>query len=246
MELIKITEQNGQRVVSARELYEALGLDLKNWSRWAKKNITENQFAIQNEDWIGGFFIMKNGNEVQDFAITLDFAKRLSMLARTEKGEHVRSYFIECEKKALGQSVKIPTPKELAQLLIAAEEEKERLLLITEKQSEALKTAAPKVEYHDKVLSSESTYNTNLIAKEMGMSAITLNQILKDKGIQYKQGETWILSFKYQNLGYTKTKTHSYTGPNGETKTSMLTVWTELGRKFIHETLKSGELRKVS
>ena len=42
---------------------------------------------------------MTNGNQTLDFAITLDFAKRLAMMAKTEKGEEVRKYFIECEKR---------------------------------------------------------------------------------------------------------------------------------------------------
>jgi hypothetical protein len=43
---------------------------------------------------------MTSGNETQDFALTLDFAKRLAMMAKTEKGESVRLYFLACEKKA--------------------------------------------------------------------------------------------------------------------------------------------------
>jgi phage anti-repressor protein len=96
-ELIKIQDFNGKRAVSARETYDNLGLDSKNWSRWAKKNITDNPFAIEKEDWIG-FFIRKNGNETQDFALSIKFAKKLSMMARTPEGEKVRDYFIEVEK----------------------------------------------------------------------------------------------------------------------------------------------------
>jgi anti-repressor protein len=64
-----------------------------------KKNITGNPFAIEKEDWIG-FFIVKNGNETQDFALSIKFAKKLSMMARTPEGENVRDYFIEVEKIA--------------------------------------------------------------------------------------------------------------------------------------------------
>lgn len=98
-ELIKISENNGRKVVSARELYEKLGYNKAVWARWAKKNITSNQFAIENEDW-QGFNIMLNGNETQDFALSIDFAKKLAMMARTEVGEKIRQYFIDVEKKA--------------------------------------------------------------------------------------------------------------------------------------------------
>lgn len=114
-ELIRITESNGKQAVSARELYEKLGYDLSNWKRWYQKNIINNSFAIENQDYVG-FVTMTSGNNVQDFALSIDFAKRLSMMARTETGEQIRNYFIEVEKRAtkplsqldiLAQSVQI-------------------------------------------------------------------------------------------------------------------------------------------
>lgn len=98
---------------------------------------------------------------------------------------------------------------------------------------------APKVAYVDNVLQSVNTYNTNLIAKEMGMSAETLNKKLQDIGVQYRQGGVWVLTHKYQNKGYTKTRTHTFTRSDGTTGTSMLTVWTESGRAFIHQVIES-------
>ena len=99
MELIKITENNGSNVVSARELYEFLGLNKAVWSRWYQKNIIGNEFAIENEDY-QTLNMMLNGNETKDFALSIDFAKRISMMARTDKGEIARNYFIDCEKAA--------------------------------------------------------------------------------------------------------------------------------------------------
>ncbi len=121
-----------------------------------------------------------------------------------------------------------------------AEEQRKRIALEqkTALQSVELQKQAPKVAYHDEVLTSKSTHNTNKIAKELGMSAITLNRKLHGLGVQYKQNGTWLLYHKYQNKGYTKTETHTYTNSNGETKTSMQTVWTEKGREFIHSLLK--------
>ena len=97
-----------------------------------------------------------------------------------------------------------------------------------------IKEQAPKVQYVDTVLQSVNTYSANLIAKEMGMSAETLNRRLKEKGVLYKQGGVWLLTAKYQGKGYTKTRTHAYTRSDGSQGTSMLTVWTETGRAFLH------------
>ncbi|GIZ08359.1 phage antirepressor KilAC domain-containing protein [Flavobacterium sp. UMI-01] len=116
-------------------------------------------------------------------------------------------------------------------------EEKERLMQQNQLQDEQLKIAAPKVLYVDEVLQSKSTYTTNQIAKELGMSAIGLNNELKSLGIQYKQSNTWLLYAKYQDKGYTKTKTHTFTDSHGNTQTAMNTVWTEKGRLFIHDNI---------
>lgn len=116
-------------------------------------------------------------------------------------------------------------------------EEKESLQIQNKLQNEQLKLAAPKVIYVDEVLQSKSTYTTNQIAKEMGMSAVGLNNELRSLGIQYKQSNTWLLYAKYQDKGYTKTKTHSFTDSQGNTQTAMNTVWTEKGRLFIHDNI---------
>lgn len=129
-------------------------------------------------------------------------------------------------------------PDLLIQLATALKTERANKEILERKaflQEQELTKQAPKVEYYNEVLQSQSTYNINQIAKELGTSAVTLNKFLADKKIQYKQNDTWLLYHKYQNKGYTKTKTHSFTDTEGKKRTSMLTVWTEIGRLFIHE-----------
>jgi phage anti-repressor protein len=96
----RIVEYKGKAVVSARDLYATLGLNPSQFTRWCKKNITGNEFAIHEHDWLS-LDIMSNGKT--DFALTVDFAKRLAMMARTEKGEQIRNYFLQCEAKALSK-----------------------------------------------------------------------------------------------------------------------------------------------
>ena len=134
------------------------------------------------------------------------------------------------------------TPEELmARALLVAKDalkrREERIANLEQQtvlQSEQLQIAAPKVNYYDRVLQSTSTYNINQIAKEFGMSAETMNKKLKELGIQYKQGGQWLLTHKYQDQGYTKTRTHPYIQHDGKPGTAMQTVWTEKGREFIH------------
>ena len=105
-------------------------------------------------------------------------------------------------------------------------------------QEAVIKEAAPKVEYCNKVLQSESTYVTNQVAKELGMSARNLNKRLREFGVQYNQSGTWVLYKRYEGQGYTKTKTHHYYNSLNEQCTAMATVWTEKGRMFIHDFFK--------
>ena len=103
----------------------------------------------------------------------------------------------------------------------------------------SIKEQAPKVEYCNNVLQSTSTYTTTQVAKELGMSAYALEKILHEKNVIFKQSGQWLLYAKYQNEGYTKPRTHHYTKSDGTTGSNTITVWTELGRKFIHELLKN-------
>ncbi|GEQ22494.1 hypothetical protein CBU02nite_30000 [Clostridium butyricum] len=115
-ELIKIiTNENGDRLVSAKELYLGLGLDKSNWSRWYKSNIQENEFFKENTDWTG---VRHNdeGNETMDFAITLEFAKHIAMMARTVKSHEYRNYFIKCEKKLKENTKLISAQQEIKEL----------------------------------------------------------------------------------------------------------------------------------
>lgn len=233
-ELVKITERNGNQVVSARELYEFLGLNLTHWKRWYKKNIIENAFAIERQDW-EGFAMMANGNETQDFALSIDFAKRLSMLARTEKGEQIRSYFIECER-TMSQPKQL-SAREMALMVIKAEDEKEAALMQLDQAQETIKEQAPKVEYANRVLNASGAHRITIIAKELGMSAIELNEFLRQCKVQYKVEGQWVLTTRYQNEGYTKTTTYTFTDSEGKERSSIQTLWTEKGRAFIHHLI---------
>jgi len=99
--LIKIEEKGGKQVVSARDLYEFLGLNKTHWKRWYTKNIVNNGFAADGVDY-EGFALMANGNQVKDFALSMDFAKKIAMTTNTDKGEEARDYFLEMERVAWG------------------------------------------------------------------------------------------------------------------------------------------------
>lgn len=113
-------DENG--MTTARKLYEFLELDKKNYSRWYKQSISENGFASENEDYFP-FVINEEcgGQASKDAKLTADFAKKLSMTAKNEKGEEARSYFVTVENKAKETAVGLRNLSPELRLLINME-----------------------------------------------------------------------------------------------------------------------------
>ena len=96
----------------------------------------------------------------------------------------------------------------------------------------------PKVSYYDIILSSTDCMTVTQIGKDYGLSAKSLNQILNNLKIQYKQSGQWLLYQKYAAEGYTKSETTSFVKTDGSIGTNLLTKWTQKGRLFLYELLK--------
>ena len=131
--------------------------------------------------------------------------------------------------------------KALAEENEAQKRRNKQLEADTQMKAEEIKKLTPDADYARQTLTAVNTWNTNIIAKEMGMSAVTLNQHLQRLGIQYKQHKVWILSAKYQGKGYTKTQTYNYFNSAGEVCTRMQQEWTEVGRRWLLELWHQGK-----
>lgn len=168
-ELIKIQERNGKKAVSARELYIKLGYELSQWSRWSKKNIIENQFAVENEDFVQ----LDTMSRTSDFALSIDFAKKLSMLARTEAGEKIRYYFIEVEKQAK-ELVKPMTTLQILEHNIKLLREQEERVTNIEKDVKELKAATRTTSDYFTIIGYGTLHNMNIglsLAAKLGQKA---------------------------------------------------------------------------
>ena len=120
------------------------------------------------------------------------------------------------------------------------EREKNRLLeQTTAVQKQQIAEMKPKASYYDVVLNYKDLISTSTVAKDYGKSAIWMNRYLHEKGVQFKQGEIWLLYQKYAEKGYTNTKTHSYSANDGTIHTKPHTYWTQKGRLFVYELLKA-------
>lgn len=123
------------------------------------------------------------------------------------------------------------------------EREKRKDLEVTNRQQEQLiGELKPKADYTDKILQSKALVNINQIAKDYGMSAQEMNKILFDKGVQYKQGNQWLLYKKYHDKGYTSSETINITHTDGTPDVVMRTKWTQKGRLFIYNLLKGDNI----
>ncbi len=95
-------------MTTARKLYEFLELDSRNYSRWCKSNITENEFAEENVDY-WAFVIDEernfNPNPTTDYRLTAHFAKKLSMKGNGERAEKAREYFTRLEEKVKQKAI---------------------------------------------------------------------------------------------------------------------------------------------
>ena len=120
-------------------------------------------------------------------------------------------------------------------------QQQEFIMQMSQKYGIVLKTVAqmkPKVEYCDRVLAAKNCLTTTVIAKDLGMSAVTLNRVLHARGVQFKRGDTWVLYAELQNHGLTDIRTTTYGNNNEYTQESM--VWTQLGRAFIIKVVVEG------
>lgn len=144
MELIKIIEREGRQLVSGRELHEFLEIKTK-YKDWFRRMV---EYGFEEEiDFIRVAQKRATNNlknpvtTVIDHAISIDMAKEISMIQRTEKGKIARQYFINCEKKL--KEVKKLTPMELMELQFKALKEQEEKIVQVENKIDKLEEDMP-------------------------------------------------------------------------------------------------------
>ncbi len=225
-ELIKVTTKNDTQVVSARELYKGLEI-AQRFSRWISNNWDMFEEGVDyvpctlstQQNQYGGI------KELDDYTITIDMAKQLAMMVRSEKGKQYRLYFLELERKW-------NDPKEVVKRGYAILQNENKQLKI---ENGILK---PKADKYDRYLSNKGLITITEIAKEYGMSGVKLNQFLRDKRVIYKRGNKWFVYQKYANERYVGYEIHL---PEGRRSLK----WTPEGEMFIRELLENNNIKPV-
>jgi prophage antirepressor-like protein len=116
--------------------------------------------------------------------------------------------------------------------------EKEQLKLESAMKDQIIHELQPKATYYDLILQNTTGMAITNIAKDYGMSAMRMNQILHEQHVQFKQGETWFLYQDHADKDFTSSKTVHYINSEGVQKTKLQTNWTQKGRIFIYHLLK--------
>lgn len=230
------TTSTGEQVVIGRELHEKLEIKTpyKDWF----PRMCEYGFE-DGKDFSAFLSESSGGRKAHQHILKFDMAKHICMIQRTEKGKAIRQKLIDLEKAINHKdSYMIEDPIERAKVWIREQEARKQLEMKNAIQSQQIQELQPKASYYDVVLNCKDLLSISKIAKDFGKSARWLNGFLHDAGVQYRQGDIWLLYAKYQDQGYTSTKTQTFGGSEGEAHSRVHTYWTQKGRLFIYDLLK--------
>lgn len=158
-------------LVNARELHQRLQVKTL-FKDWIKRRIEEYQF-IEGEDFSSDLSKSDFGRPSIEYHITLDMAKELCMLERSELGQKARRYFIQMEKEAL-------QARQLPQVLPAkntVEISTDKYIELLETQNQLLKQAVKPQRYKLRLTTDEKRYILSL-----HQQGLTTGQIVQQTG----------------------------------------------------------------
>lgn len=152
------------QTVSARELHKQVG-STERFSSWFERQL---QFGFaENEDYTGckKFNTLAN-QELQDYELSVDMAKHICMVQRTEKAKEVRQYLIDLEKAW-------NTPEQVMA----------RALKLADKAIDGLKAQLlemkPKADFFDAVADSKTAISMNEVAKVLNIKGYGRNNLFE-------------------------------------------------------------------
>ena len=233
---VRVSELNNEPIFCLSDVCNILGLQGSAVLRRLSDDVISNHPIIDN---LGRRQIANFVNEDGLYDVILDSRKPEAKQFR----KWVTGEVLPAIRKTGGYMISKEEDTEadiMARALLIAqstmERQKQRIELLqneNELQKKELKASSHKVEYFDNVLQSTSVYVADQIAKELGITAITLNKRLVSMGIIMRRNGQLVPTADYCGKGYTKSRTHVYTKNDGSQGSNCITVWTEKGREFI-------------
>ncbi len=223
--LIPISEKNGKRAVSARDLYNFLGCT-ERFQSWFERQLQYGFTEGIDYTSVKSFTVVGNGAEkpIDDYAMTINMAKEVSMIQRNEKGKAARAYFIACEQKLqelVSPSYMIADPIKRAEKWIEEQKRLKQLAAENEQQAEKIAKDKPKVLFADAVSTSKRSCLIAELAKILQQNGVDIGQnrlfgwmrkngYLCSKGQYYNQPTQ-----KAMELGLFELKQTSINKPDG-------------------------------
>lgn len=180
-----------QQAVSARELYSFLA-PTERFASWFDRQL---QYGfINGKDYLGCEVFNTLANQtLTDFFVSIDMAKEISMIQRSDKGRQARQYFIECERRARQPAI----PQSFSEAL-----------LLAGKLQQQIEQNAPKVAHYDAVADRKTLLNATQVAQSVGLKSPQSLNIRLDKVGVYnkaiKRGRAFKAWFVEQGLGEMK------------------------------------------
>lgn len=222
--MIPINYDGEQPTVSARDLHLGLGVT-ERFSAWFNRQL---QYGFQeNVDYVGcKEFNTLAKQELQDYQISVDMAKQICMIQRSEKGRLYRQYFIDLEKAW-------NTPEQIfARALKMADREIEKLKSNNASLIEDVQRMKPKEIFADAVSASHTSILIGELAKLLKQNGVETGQRrlftwMRDNGYLIKSGSSKNMpTQKSMEMGLLEIKEGSYingAGVNVTTKTPKVT-----------------------
>jgi phage regulator Rha-like protein len=144
------------------------------------------------------------------------------------------------------------TRKQLLLMALEAEEEKEKLQEKVEdleadnyslsvdnaEKSQQIDRLCERTRYLAVIMADTTAVTATQIAQDYGMGAMSFNKLLNGIGIQRKVGDQWILYSPFLGKGYVQTRMVPIHHADRPDTFKPVTVWTQLGRKFLYDRLK--------
>lgn len=233
-ELLKVNYDNERITLSARELHEFLEIKTK-YKDWFPRMCTYG--FDENVDYraMAQKRATAQGNETTyvDHEITLDMAKEIAMIQRSDKGKEVRQYFLELERRWNSPEAVMNRALEYSRKQVKAlMEEKQGLI-------EENKELKPKALFADAVSASNESILIGQLAKlirqngyEIGQNRLfewmRENEYLIKKGERYNQPTQ-----KSMDLGLFEVKERTITNPDGSTRITLTTKVTGKGQVYF-------------
>lgn len=256
-------EEFGQlRTVVVGDEVLFVGLDVAKMLEYAYPS----KAVIDHCKGITKLVIPSEGGEQQTNCITLGDVLRLIVKAADQsKNPNIKEKASKIERWIFDEVVPTVlhhgaymTPKKIEEILsdpdtiiqlatnLKAEQEKRKSLEVeTAQQKQIIGELKPKADYTDYILKNKSLVTITQIAKDYGMSGQAMNKLLHELGVQYKLNDQWLLYAKYHNKGYTQSNTYPIERKDGTVETKMQTEWTQKGRLFLYNLLKTQGLLPV-